>query len=70
MDDMKNFQARETELRAYMAEHSLYREEHEHGSCGVGLVVNIDGKPSRGVVEAGIAALKAVWHRARWMRMA
>jgi glutamate synthase (NADPH/NADH) large chain len=27
------------------------------------LVVSIDGKPSRKVVENGIAALKAVWHR-------
>jgi len=32
-------------------------------SCGVGMVVSIDGKKSRGVVEAGINALKAVWHR-------
>ncbi|MGL6209158.1 MAG: glutamate synthase central domain-containing protein, partial [Paracoccaceae bacterium] len=39
------------------------REEDEHSSCGVGLVVAISGKPSRKVVENGIAALKAVWHR-------
>ncbi len=45
------------------AENGLYREEDEHSSCGVGLVVSIDGKPSRGVVENGIDALKAVWHR-------
>ena len=49
--------------RADLAEHGMYREEDEHSSCGVGLVVNLDGKPSRKVVEAGIAALKAVWHR-------
>jgi glutamate synthase (NADPH/NADH) large chain len=46
-----------------MAENSLYREEDEHASCGVGLVVSIDGQPSRKVVENGIKALKAVWHR-------
>ncbi|PWE33598.1 glutamate synthase large subunit [Maritimibacter sp. 55A14] len=55
--------AAEKERRAYMAEHSLYRAEDEHASCGVGLVVSIDGKPSRKVVENGIDALKAVWHR-------
>ncbi len=41
----------------------MYREDDEHASCGVGLVVSIDGKPRRQVVENGIAALKAVWHR-------
>jgi glutamate synthase (NADPH/NADH) large chain len=42
---------------------SLYHEESEHASCGVGLVVDIKGRPSRKVVEAGIEALKAIWHR-------
>ena len=55
--------AREQANRAYMAEHSLYRDEDEHSSCGVGLVVSLDGTPSRRVVESGIEALKAIWHR-------
>src|SRR3990172_347228 len=41
----------------------LYDPAEEHESCGVGLVAAIDGKPRREVVEAGIAALRAVWHR-------
>ena len=49
--------------RKWMAENGLYSEEEEHSSCGVGLVVSVDGKPSRKVVEAGITALKAIWHR-------
>ena len=49
--------------RTWLAEHGMYRAEDEHSSCGVGLVVSISGKPSRKVVENGIAALKAVWHR-------
>ncbi|MGD1883574.1 MAG: glutamate synthase large subunit [Paracoccaceae bacterium] len=49
--------------RAYMAENGLYSEAEEHSSCGVGLVVSIDGTPSRAVVENGIQALKAIWHR-------
>ena len=59
----KNWVAAEEAKRQWMAENGLYREEYEHASCGVGLVVSIDGKPSRKVVENGIAALKAVWHR-------
>ncbi|WP_170404571.1 glutamate synthase large subunit [Ruegeria arenilitoris] len=49
--------------RQWMAENGLYSEEEEHSSCGVGLVVSVDGKPSRKVVDAGIDALKAIWHR-------
>lgn len=59
----ENWVAREEAKRAYMSEHSLYRDEDEHSSCGVGLVVATDGNPSRQVVEAGINALKAIWHR-------
>ena len=41
----------------------VYQENMEHDSCGVGLVSSTDGKKSRKVVEYGIEALKAVWHR-------
>jgi len=54
---------REAAKRKWMAENSLFREEDEHASCGVGLVVNIDGSKSRKVVQNGIDALKAIWHR-------
>ncbi|WP_299139573.1 glutamate synthase large subunit [uncultured Tateyamaria sp.] len=49
--------------RTYMAENGLYSEAEEHSSCGVGLVVSVDGSKSRAVVENGIKALKAIWHR-------
>ncbi|WP_424972656.1 glutamate synthase large subunit [Dinoroseobacter sp. S76] len=55
--------AAEEAKRAWMAEHGLYSEEEEHSSCGVGLVVSVKGEKSRSVVEAGITALKAIWHR-------
>ena len=55
--------AREAAKRAWMAERSLYRDDDEHASCGVGLVVSVNGTKSRQVVEHGIDALKAVWHR-------
>jgi hypothetical protein len=49
--------------RAWLDANGLYKAEDEHSSCGVGLVVALSGKPSRKVVENGISALKAVWHR-------
>ena len=41
----------------------VYNAADEHDACGVGFVASIDGKPRREVVENGIEALKAVWHR-------
>ncbi len=41
----------------------VYDESMEHDSCGVGLVASTEGIKSRKVVEHGIQALKAVWHR-------
>ncbi len=48
---------------ARLAAEGLYDPASEHAACGVGLVASIDGTPRRDVVEAGINALKAVWHR-------
>ena len=42
---------------------NVYSKEMEHDACGVGLVASTEGKKSRKVVEYGIEALKAVWHR-------
>ena len=54
--------ATEAELKRLEAE-GLYHPEQEHDACGVGLVVAIDGKPRRQVVENGIKALSSIWHR-------
>ncbi|GHG83282.1 glutamate synthase large subunit [Pseudodonghicola xiamenensis] len=59
----ENWVRAEEAKRKWMAENGMYSEEDEHSSCGVGLVVSIDGEKSRRVVESGIQALKAVWHR-------
>ncbi len=52
---------------AYRANAARLADAHldltEHDACGVGLVAALDGKPSRRVVQAGIDALRAVWHR-------
>ncbi|WP_101066888.1 glutamate synthase large subunit [Roseovarius salinarum] len=59
----RDWKTAEDAKRRWLAENGMYREEEEHDACGVGLVVSLDGKPSRRVVEAGINALKAIWHR-------
>ena len=59
----KNWKAKEEAKRAFLSNQGMYAEEEEHSSCGVGLVVSIEGKKSRKVVDNGIAALRAVWHR-------
>ena len=47
----------------HLERYGLYDPADEHAACGVGLVAAIDGVARREVVEAGIQALKAVWHR-------
>lgn len=59
----KKWAAEYQKNRDFLAKNGMYRHEEEHASCGVGLVVSTDGKSSRKVVESGIAALKAIWHR-------
>jgi len=46
-----------------LLEAGVWSPEMEHDACGVGLVAAIDGKPRREVVEKGIEALQAIWHR-------
>jgi len=52
-----------TENASFLAENGMYSPAEEHDNCGVGLVAAMDGHATRAVVEAGIDALKAVWHR-------
>ncbi|MEE2995732.1 MAG: glutamate synthase large subunit, partial [Pseudomonadota bacterium] len=51
------------ERDAFRLKNDAFVEADGRDACGVGLVVAIDGEPSRRVVEAGIEALKALWHR-------
>ena len=53
---------RNKNLKTLKSNH-VYSEEMEHDACGVGLVASTEGLKSRKVVEYGIDALKAVWHR-------
>ena len=53
---------REKNLRL-LEKNYVYSKQMEHDACGVGLVASTDGTKTREVVEYGIKALKAVWHR-------
>jgi len=58
---------REIELylsnREILKANHVYKENQEHDNCGVGLVASIKGESRRDIVEKGIEALKAVYHR-------
>ena len=49
--------------RDKLKKNHIYRDEFEHDNCGVGLVASIDGESRRDIVEKGVEALKAVFHR-------
>ena len=57
---MKNLRKKNQQL---LKDNNVYFENQEHDACGVGLVASTEGRKSRKVVEYGIEALKAVWHR-------
>jgi len=42
---------------------SLYRKEFEKDSCGFGLVADIEGRPSQGLVRTAVRALERLTHR-------
>uniref|UniRef100_UPI002B761772 glutamate synthase central domain-containing protein n=1 Tax=Amaricoccus sp. TaxID=1872485 RepID=UPI002B761772 len=59
----ESWAARQEARFARLKAEGLYHPSEEHDSCGVGLVVALDGAPRRQVVENGIRALRSIWHR-------
>ncbi len=49
--------------KKYLEKNYAYDPNMEHDACGVGLVASTNGQKSREVIDYGIEALKAVWHR-------
>ena len=60
---MNNWIKRYQKNKMILEKNHLYNAKDEHDACGVGFVASIDGSQRREVVEGGIDALKAVWHR-------
>ena len=46
-----------------LEDNSIYDQKMEHDACGVGMVASTNGKKYRKIVDYGIEALKAIWHR-------
>jgi len=46
-----------------LEKNNIYDASMEHDACGVGLVATTNGKKSRKIIDYGIEALKAIWHR-------
>ncbi|MCC0067301.1 MAG: glutamate synthase large subunit [Rhodovulum sp.] len=59
----ESWAARQEAKFARLEAEGLYHPSEEHDSCGVGLVVALDGTPRRQVVENAIRALRSIWHR-------
>ena len=57
--EIKNF----IKNRELLKKNHIYKESYEHDNCGVGLVASINGESRRDIVEKGVEALKAVFHR-------
>ena len=49
--------------KKFLIENKAYDPRMEHDACGVGMVASTNGKKSRKIVDYGIEALKAIWHR-------
>ncbi len=56
---MKNYKKN----KKILEENNIYNENMEHDACGVGMIASTNGKKSRMIVDYGIEALKAIWHR-------
>ncbi|HEX2967745.1 MAG TPA: glutamate synthase large subunit [Bacteroidales bacterium] len=41
----------------------LYRQEFEHGSCGIGFVAHLKGKKSHSIIKQGLDVLASMTHR-------
>lgn len=41
----------------------LYRQEFEHGSCGIGFVAHLKGKKSHSIIRQGLDVLASMTHR-------
>ena len=46
-----------------IATNSLYRPEHEHDACGVGMVAQVSGRRSNRILRIGLKAISRLMHR-------
>ena len=46
-----------------LEDNHIYNVNHEHSSCGVGLIASLTGLESKKIVDLGVQALKCLYHR-------
>ena len=56
---MKNYKKN----KKILIDNNIYHPSMEHDACGVGMIASTNGKKYRKIVDYGIEALKAIWHR-------
>lgn len=47
-----------------MEQNTLYRESFERDGCGIGMVVNVDGRAERKIVDSALSIVEKLEHRA------
>lgn len=52
-----------TESKLQNQERGLYQNQYEHDACGVGMIVNIHGNKSHGLVDQALHVLENMRHR-------
>ncbi|NND48835.1 MAG: hypothetical protein HKN60_01140, partial [Rhizobiales bacterium] len=55
--------ARGAGARSRARAEGLYHPDHEHDSCGIGFVCNIDNSKAHSIVEQGLSILRNLEHR-------
>ena len=51
-------------IRGYAMTNTLYEPQFEHDACGIGAVVNIDGKQTHTIVDNALSIVEKLEHRA------
>ena len=46
-----------------LEDNHIYNVNHEHSSCGVGLIASLTGVENKKIVDLGVQALKCLYHR-------
>ncbi len=63
MNDMENGRITIANLPGVPPKQGLYDPRFEHDACGVGMVVNIDGRKSREIIRQALTVLTNLTHR-------
>ena len=52
-----------TASKSFTANQGLYNPEHEHDSCGVGFVAQVNGRRTNRILRIGLRSICSLMHR-------